>query len=86
MLDNVQGSHHVKTDDSAIARIYGSIKTVDNRMASLQKASYLNKPQEAELYAEAVRQCLMHMVLAIHGLKNDVQRLQGEKVQPCTLP
>lgn len=85
-MDNIQGNIHTTIDDSAIARCYGAIKNVDNNLIAFRKASFVNKPQEAERYAEATRQALMHIVLALHGLKNDVQRLQGEKVQPCTLP
>jgi hypothetical protein len=65
-------------NDHNIARLYTGIKIIDNNLAALKKAPMWDKSAAAETVIQDTRTLLFHMANAIHGLKNDIARLQAK--------
>lgn len=72
---------HIETSDHDIARLLANLKMIDKANDELIKADVWQMKDKAKNLATETRSMLGNMVLTIHSLKNDIERLRVQQVK-----
>lgn len=71
---------NLTTSDDQIARLMAGLKRVDINLDKLKKAGMFDKAQIAEDVISDTRALMMQIIMTLHSVKNDLNRLNTEVV------
>jgi len=71
---------NLTTSDDHIARLMAGLKKVDINLVKLDKAGMFEKVQVAEEVVKDTRALMSNVIMTLHSIKNDLNRLNTEVV------
>jgi hypothetical protein len=78
--ENIQSNHDaLGLSDVHIAKLYGGLNKVNGAIMHLENAPMFGEVERAKTVINMTRDLMAKMVFTMHIMKNDIEKLKGER-------